>query len=60
MHDPLGLNLGASGDLSTPAEPNARFVLERRLDGDFEATGARLYIFLGNGDPVRDYDKLRQ
>ena len=60
VHDPLGINLGASGDLSTPAEPNARFMLERRLDGDFKPTGARLCIFLGNGDAVRDYDKLCQ
>jgi len=60
VHDPLGINLGASGDLSTPAEPNARFVLERRFDGDFKPTGASLCIFLGNGDSVGDYDKLRQ
>ena len=60
MHDPLCSDLGASGDLSTPAEPNAGFVLERRLDGDFKPAGARLCIFLGNGDSIGDYDKLRQ
>ena len=60
VHDPLGIDLGASGDLSAPAEPNARFLLKRRLDGDFKPTGARLRIFLGDGDPIRDYDKLRQ
>ena len=60
VHDPLCSDLGKSGDLSTPAEPNARFVLKRRLDGDFKPAGARLCIFLGNGDSVGDYDKLRQ
>jgi len=60
VHDPLGIDLGASGDLSAPAEPNARFLLKRRLDGDFKPAGARLCIFLGNGDSVGDYDKLRQ
>ena len=60
VRDPLRGDLGASGDLSAPAEPNARFVLERRLDGDFKPAGAWLWIFLGNGDSVGDYDKLRQ
>src|SRR6476660_9740686 len=31
VHDPLCSDLGKSGDLSTPAEPNARFVLKPLL-----------------------------
>jgi hypothetical protein len=27
---------------------------------DFQSAGVRLYIFLGNGDPIRGYDQLRQ
>ena len=60
VHDPLGIDLGASGDLSTPAEPNARFLLKRRLDGDFKPAGAGLCISVRNCDSVGDYDKLRQ
>jgi hypothetical protein len=60
VHDPLGIYLSASGDLSTPAELGARFVLECRLDSDFKPAGTRLCIFLGNRNSVGDYDKLRQ
>jgi hypothetical protein len=60
VHDLLSGDLGVRGDLSAPAEPNARFVLECRLDGNFKPASARLCIFLGNGDSVRDYDKLSQ
>jgi hypothetical protein len=48
------------GDLSAPAEPNASFVLKCSLDGNFKPAGARLCIFLGNGDSIRDYDELSQ
>ena len=60
VHDPLGIDLGASGDLSAPAEPNAGFLLKRRLDGDFKAAGASLCILVRDRDSVGDYDKLRQ
>ena len=60
VHDPLGIDLGASGDLSAPAEPNARFLLKRRFNGDFKPAGASLRIFVRNRDSVGDYDKLRQ
>jgi hypothetical protein len=52
MHDRLGGNLGMRGDLSAPAEPNASFVLECGLDGNFKPAGARLCIFLGNCDSI--------
>jgi hypothetical protein len=29
-------------------------------DGNFQPAGARGYIFVGNSDSVRDYDKLSQ
>jgi hypothetical protein len=58
VHDPLRNDLGARGDLPAPAEPNAGFLLEHRLDGDFKPAGARLRIFLGNGDTVGNDDKL--
>ena len=60
MHDCLSGDLGVSGDLSAPAEPNAGFVLKCRLDGNFKPAGAGLCIFPGDGDPVRDYDELSQ
>jgi hypothetical protein len=30
------------------------------LDSNFKPAGARLCIFLGNGDSIRDYDELSQ
>ena len=44
-----------------PLQPNQMpdFCLSA-VDGDFKPTDARLRIFLGGGDPIRDYDKLRQ
>ena len=60
MHDLAHCDLGARGDLAAPAEPDAGLVLERRIHGDFQPAGARECVFLGNGDPVRDYDELRQ
>jgi hypothetical protein len=60
MNDLLRGDLGLRSDLSAPAEPNARFVLECRLDGNFKAAGARLCIFVRNGNSIRDYDKLSQ
>jgi len=60
VHDPLRSDFGASGDLSTPAEPHTRFVLERRLHGNFKPAGVSLRIFVRNRDSVGDYDKLRQ
>src|ERR1051326_6038542 len=56
----LRRDLGVCGDLSAPAEPNARFLRECRLHGNLEPAGARLCIFLGNGDSIRDYDELPQ
>jgi len=60
VHYLLRCDLGARGDLPAPAEPDAGLVLERPVHGDFQSAGARLCIFLGNGDPIRDYDELRQ
>ena len=58
MYDLLCGDLSVRGDLSAPAEPNARFVLKCGLDGNFKPAGARLCIFLGNSDSIRDYDEL--
>jgi hypothetical protein len=41
-----------SGDLATPAEPNAGFVLKCGRESNFKPAGARLCIFLGNTDSV--------
>jgi hypothetical protein len=60
VHDLLSGNLGVRGNLATPAEPNAGFVLKRGLDSNFKPAGARAYIFLGNSDSIRDYDELTQ
>jgi hypothetical protein len=60
VHNPLRSDLGVRGKLSAPTQPNARFLLQCRPDGDFKAAGARRCIFLGNGNSVRDYDKLSQ
>jgi hypothetical protein len=60
MHDMLLGYLSVCGNLSAPAKPNARFFFKCGLYGNFKPTGARLCIFLGNGDSVRDYDKLPQ
>jgi len=60
VHDLLSGNLGVRGNLATPAEPNAGFVLKRGLDSNFQPAGARAYIFLGNSDSIRDYDELTQ
>jgi hypothetical protein len=60
MHDRLRGDLGVRSDLSAPAEPNARFLLERALTAT-SSPPARAFAFLfGNGDSVGDYDKLRQ
>ena len=48
VHDLLCGNLSVRGDLSAPAEPNARFVLKCGLDGNFKPAGAGLSIFLGD------------
>jgi hypothetical protein len=48
------------GNLSAPTEPNAGFVLKCGLDGNFKPAGARLCIFLGNRDSIRDDDELSQ
>jgi hypothetical protein len=60
VHDLLCGNLSMRSNLSTPAEPSARFVLKRGLDGNFKPARARVYIFLGNADSIRDYDELSQ
>jgi hypothetical protein len=60
MHDRLRRDLGVRGDLSAPAEPNARSLLKRSLYGDLKPAGARLSSFVGNGDPIRDNHELRQ
>ena len=39
-------------DFSTPAEPNAGFLLECCVDGNFKPAGTRASISLGNGDSV--------
>src|SRR5262249_34906358 len=58
--DLAGLDLAARGDAATPAEPDSGRTLERGLDGNFEAAGARLAVLIRNGDPVRYYDEPRQ
>jgi hypothetical protein len=60
VHNLPRCDLGARGDLPAPAEPDAGRVLEGPVHGDFQSAGVRLYIFRGNGDPIRDYDELRQ
>ena len=60
VHDLLCGDPSVRGDLSAPAEPNARFVPKRGLDGNFKPASARAYIFLGNADSIRDYDELTQ
>jgi hypothetical protein len=60
VHNPLRSDLGLRGNLSAPTQPNARFVLQCRPDGNFKPAGARIRIFLGNGNSIRDYDKLSQ
>jgi hypothetical protein len=60
MHDLLRGDLGLRSDLPAPAEPDAGFVLECRLDGNFKPAGVRLCISLGNANSIRNYDKLRQ
>src|SRR5271168_2796798 len=56
----LGCDLGVRGDLSTPAKPDAGFLLKCGLDDNFQPAGARGCIFVRNSDSVRDYDKLSQ
>src|SRR5208282_6674459 len=56
----LCCDLGVRGDLSTPAKPDAGFLLKCGPDGNFKPAGARGCIFVGNSDSVRDYDKLSQ
>jgi hypothetical protein len=41
VHDLLCGNLSLRSDLSTPAKPNAGFVLKRGLDGNFKAASTR-------------------
>ena len=60
MHDRLRRDLGVRRDLSAPVEPDARFLFKRGLYGNFEPAGARISIFVWNGDSIRDYDKLGQ
>ena len=57
---PLRRNLGADANLSAPAEPNAGFLFERRVDSDFKSACASLRISVRNRDSVRNDDKLRQ
>ena len=60
VHHLLGHDLGVRGDLSAPTEPDARSVLECRLDGNLKPAGVCLCTFVGNRDSIRDYDKLPQ
>jgi hypothetical protein len=57
---PLRRNPGAGADLSAPAEPNAGFLFERRVDSDFKSACASLRIFVRNRDSVRNDNKMRQ
>src|SRR5271154_1822782 len=60
VHDLPCCDLGVRGDLSTPAKPDAGFLLKCGPDGNFQPAGARGCIFVGNSDSIRDYDELSQ
>jgi len=60
VYNLLCCDLGVRGDLSTPAKPDAGFLLKCGPDGNFQPAGARGRIFVRDSDSVRDYDKLSQ
>ena len=64
------LPMAASNDSQSPI-PSTRIwqnvpiavpelCLKAGVHGDLRSAGVRLWIFLGNGDSIPDYDELRQ